>query len=171
MTKKWDEEHKEQMKEYYKQYRKDHRDDKIQYNKQYRIDNKDKLKEYKKNYRDTHKKQIQERMRKYRQRPEIKKLLRKNANNFHKKTKKIVIEHYTKGKMRCELCPEDVWEIFELHHPQLDGKKHRENTNGKAGMKFYRWIIKNNFPYEITVLCPSCHAKEHLRLHKKKEVG
>jgi hypothetical protein len=169
MTKKWDEEHKEQMREYFKRYRDEHKEHRCNYNKQYRAEHIEQEKQYSKQYRDNHREQIKQRMKRYCQKPEVKKQRNESVRKYQIKIKKIIVNHYTKGKMKCELCPEDTWEIFELHHPELNGKKDRENVNGATGTKFYRWVIKNNFPKGYMILCPNCHAKEHNKNYKEKE--
>ncbi len=50
--------------------------------------------------------------------------------------------------------------ILELDHINGDGNSHRE-TIGKNSAVLYKWLIDNNFPPIIQVLCANCHDAKH----------
>lgn len=68
--------------------------------------------------------------------------------------KKIVFAHYG-GK--CECCGEARPEFLCIDHIDGGGNKHRRNI-GLGGSVFYRWIIDNNFPGFLRILCHNCNA-------------
>ena len=80
--------------------------------------------------------------------------------------KKIVIEHYSNGKNCCACCGETQIEFLTIDHINNDGKQHRKNIGiPGGGPRFYRWLIKNNFPDnpQLQILCYNCNlAKGHL---------
>ena len=77
--------------------------------------------------------------------------------------KKKVVDHYG-GK--CVQCGMAKLQCLELDHINNDGAKHRKSiglNNTRGGSSFYRWIIKNNYPDLLQVLCANCHAIKHCR--------
>jgi len=76
-------------------------------------------------------------------------------------TRKLqVIAHYTKGTNKCQCpdCPTVGHEFLTIDHKNNDGNTHRKNNKGAArGAAFYAWIIKNNYPDDLQVLCWNCN--------------
>lgn len=62
-----------------------------------------------------------------------------------------VIAHYG-GK--CECCGESTREFLTIDHINNNGKAHRR----KIGSHLAAWIIKNNFPADLRVLCSNCNC-------------
>lgn len=63
---------------------------------------------------------------------------------------------------KCECCEETILEFLTIDHINNDGASHRIKLFGKnkCGNRFYKWIIKNNFPKGLQVLCFNCnHGK------------
>ncbi len=59
---------------------------------------------------------------------------------------------------KCVCCGMDYLPVLVIDHKNGNGNKHRkEVTSGKAGVNFYRWLIKNNFPQEFQILCQNCN--------------
>lgn len=79
-----------------------------------------------------------------------------------KKVKKDVIIHYG-GKCNC--CNETNIAFLVIDHINNDGNIHRKKIFGKnvgqAGKQFYKWIIKNNYPLNLQVLCFNCNWGKH----------
>lgn len=71
----------------------------------------------------------------------------------HQKRRLQCIIHYG-GK--CQCCKEENWAFLEFDHINNDGKKHR-----KIG-KFPAWLIRNNFPDSIQLLCSNCNKAKGL---------
>ena len=66
--------------------------------------------------------------------------------------KKCVVHHYG-GKCAC--CGESNLFFLCVDHINNDGNIHRKSVPG--GSKFYHWIIKNNFPDYLQILCYNCN--------------
>jgi hypothetical protein len=60
----------------------------------------------------------------------------------------------------CLFCRENRPKALIFHHVNEDGKEHREEI-GKNSTQLHRWIIENNFPDEIILLCGTCHLILH----------
>jgi hypothetical protein len=83
-----------------------------------------------------------------------------NRNNIYRnqetlKFKKIVINHYSDGRNRCECCWESEIGLLTIDH--INGREGFNHTKKIGGKWFYRWIIKNNFPKGLQVLCYNCN--------------
>jgi hypothetical protein len=61
----------------------------------------------------------------------------------------------------CLFCGEDRPEVLVFHHVNEDGKEHRKRI--KNAQEFYVWIIDNNFPDDLILLCANCHMYLHRR--------
>ena len=75
--------------------------------------------------------------------------------------KQTIIEAYG-GE--CVECSEKRIPCLELHHINNNGAEHRRQigqSNRKGGTEFYRWVISNNFPPDLQLLCANCHAVHH----------
>lgn len=70
--------------------------------------------------------------------------------------RKVCLEYYSSNKMSCACCGERIFEFLTLDHISGGGRKHREEV-GK-GLKFYSWLIKNDFPEGFRVLCYNCNC-------------
>jgi hypothetical protein len=79
------------------------------------------------------------------------------------KNRKLILEHYGN---KCICCGETAYEFLELDHINNDGAAHRKET----GRHVYEWVIKNNFPPDIQLLCANCNrgkAKYNACPHKQ----
>ncbi len=72
-----------------------------------------------------------------------------------RRRKQIVIDAYG-GK--CVCCGDSNFEFITIAHKNNDGAKHRREIGG--GKRIIEWVIKNNFPEEITILCFNCNAAD-----------
>lgn len=69
-----------------------------------------------------------------------------------------VMNHYGN---KCKCCGESHIDFLSIDHINNDGYKNR-NKQG-TGVKFYRWIIKNNYPNDLQILCYNCNqAKQYV---------
>lgn len=85
----------------------------------------------------------------------------KEKGKQHNRTlKKKVLDHYG-HKCLCECgCQVTRFNHLTIDHVNNDGKEHRKK--GFMGRTLYLWILKNNFPSSIQVLCWNCNcAKQH----------
>lgn len=75
--------------------------------------------------------------------------------NYRRKIRKIVLSHYGD---RCECCGEKNKEFLTIDHVDGGGNIHRRKIN-RHGVKFYAWLIHNNFPDnpKLQILCWNCN--------------
>lgn len=58
----------------------------------------------------------------------------------------------------CACCNENESRFLTVDHVNNDGDKHRREIGiSRGGDKFYSWIIKNNFPQFLQLLCWNCN--------------
>lgn len=86
---------------------------------------------------------------------------------YHKeriqKLKGIVYNHYG---WRCVCCGTTTPEFLTLDHIHGGGYQHRKKSSVGGGTNFYRWVINNNFPDTIQVLCMNCNFGRAKRADK-----
>lgn len=72
------------------------------------------------------------------------------------KRRKSVLNHYG---CKCQCCGETEEMFLTIDHKNNDGAKHRRRIYGnRIGSGFYHWIIKNNYPDFLQVLCYNCNC-------------
>lgn len=88
---------------------------------------------------------------------------RERARTYFRNQKLEVLNHY--GAV-CNCCGETEDAFLSIDHINGDGKKHRQQINGgkgrTAGSRFYSWIVKNNFPENLQVLCMNCNFGKYI---------
>jgi hypothetical protein len=72
-----------------------------------------------------------------------------------RKRRQRCINHYG-GK--CISCGEENWAFLEFDHINNDGNEHRKELKGN----FVSWLIQNNFPDTIQLLCSNCNKAKGL---------
>lgn len=72
----------------------------------------------------------------------------------NKEEKMIVLSHYS-PEIKCIKCGFSDIKALEIDHINGGGNKQRKLIG--CGSKFYRWLIKNNFPNGFQVLCANCN--------------
>lgn len=69
----------------------------------------------------------------------------------------------------CACCGESELLFLTLDHIDNNGAEHRKEI-GQSSDKLHRWIVKNNYPDSIQVLCYNCNmAKGHFGQCPHKE--
>lgn len=114
-------------------------------------------KERRKEYYRKNAKKIKEKSKKYYQEnlEKCKEYARKQSKEFYKRCRKIVLDHYGR---KCICCSETIEQFLEVDHRSNDGtKRYKESGRPKCGGAFYSWIIKNNFPADLQILCSNCN--------------
>lgn len=71
-----------------------------------------------------------------------------------KKQKLIVYEHYGN---KCSCCNEKEIAFLSIDHINGGGNKHRKKISKSSKTLPYRWIISNNFPETLQLLCMNCN--------------
>lgn len=69
--------------------------------------------------------------------------------------KKIAMGGYG---IRCVCCGETNIGFLTFDHVNNDGNVHRKEENVTSGEKLHRWVIKNNFPDRLRVMCYNCNC-------------
>jgi hypothetical protein len=69
-----------------------------------------------------------------------------------------VLEHYGSA---CRRCGESNEEILQIDHVNDDGYAQRDTKHPRGGLQFYKWIIANQFPEDLQILCPNCNWAKH----------
>jgi hypothetical protein len=87
---------------------------------------------------------------------------RRRVTEWHQRQKLIVIDHYTEGKRTCTRRGFSDLRALSVEHIKGGGNKHRKAIQGKIDL--YRWVITNNFPKDLTILCMNC---QFIRKHSK----
>jgi len=66
--------------------------------------------------------------------------------------RKQVLSHYG---AQCVCCGEYNNEFLTIDHIYGNGQNHRKEIGGSD--KLYRWIIRNDFPSDLQILCMNCN--------------
>lgn len=68
----------------------------------------------------------------------------------------IVIQHYG---TTCNCCGISYYDLLTIDHVNGDGHVFKkEHPKLGQGMGFFKWIIKNNFPKDLQILCRKCNC-------------
>lgn len=78
--------------------------------------------------------------------------------------KNAVVNVLTDGEGTCRWCGQGDIDVLVIDHIEDDGAQHRRENGGKcfSGERFYRWIIKNDYPPGFQVLCANCNLKKEV---------
>jgi predicted restriction endonuclease len=76
---------------------------------------------------------------------------------YHKHRRAVIAAYGGK----CACCGETEYDFLEVDHIANDGAadraKHGAGRKGKAGSNWYAWVVKNDFPSGLQILCANCH--------------
>jgi hypothetical protein len=79
-----------------------------------------------------------------------------NQVEYRKKLRKQVLVMYGN---KCACCGEDRYEFLTFDHINSDGAIHRRQPGvGEGGNRFVHWLIRNNYPNNIQILCYNCNC-------------
>jgi len=97
-----------------------------------------------------------------------KKQYRANRDYFNNRSKERyqtkrnkVLQHYTKGEMKCACCGESKVEFLSIDHIHENGAEHRRN-DPSARHGLYNWLITNEYPEGFQVLCMNCNMAKSI---------
>jgi hypothetical protein len=90
--------------------------------------------------------------RKWRATPEGKQKLVAISKKRTNKQRDLIIAHYGG---RCACCSEREKKFLVVDHINGGGAAERKQTGW--GTQFYIWVIKNNFPTHLQILCHNCN--------------
>jgi hypothetical protein len=81
----------------------------------------------------------------------------------YKETKKLESQRvraavFTAYGNKCACCGESRWQFLAVDHINGGGRKHIQENGLSYGSKFYRWLIRNEFPEGYRLLCHNCNT-------------
>jgi len=56
----------------------------------------------------------------------------------------------------CHCCGETEKDFLTIDHIDGGGRRHKKKVG--SGIRFYRWLISNNFPVGFEILCYNCNC-------------
>lgn len=97
----------------------------------------------------------------------------KHYKAYRLRVKIKVMTHYSNGTPRCRECGCDDINKLEINHIKGKGSEHRVELFGinSGSTKFYRWLMKNNFPQGYDVLCKLDNLRYKPETEKATEVN
>jgi len=98
--------------------------------------------------------------------------LRKRRIKNDRLLRNQILKHYGG---RCTCCGETEKTFLAIDHIYGKGNAHRKQINKISGQSYYKWIIEQNFPDYLQVLCYNCNMSKYLNggicAHKSKQDG
>lgn len=114
----------------------------------------EKNKQYKNNYYKKHRIGILSKLKKFRdENPELVSARKKKER---KKTKIIVLSHYSNLIPECLCCGEKQLKFLTIDH--IDGCNKQQRKIHGQGARFYDWLKARKFPDGFQVLCFNCNS-------------
>lgn len=132
------------------------------YNKEWAQNHIDNIKQAQHKYAFTHRQERNKNTREWEKRNPEKALIRKisgvkkDKNNL----RHDVLSYYSNGRMSCECCGEQIERFLTID--DADDFHHSYKQKIGTGIRFYRWLRKNNYPYGYRVLCFNCNSGRDL---------
>lgn len=83
--------------------------------------------------------------------------IRKNSREYNRRKRIKVLYYYGGNPPKCACCGENHIEFLSIDHMDGNGSQHRKALKIGAGIEFYGWLIRNNFPEGFQVLCHNCN--------------
>lgn len=117
------------------------------YAKEWRSKNIEKCKKAKREYYERNRQKIYERNKLWRENNRERDC--ENKKRYNQKIRQLVLKHYGN---KCACCGEKRQEFLTIDYVYGGGGIHRRSIGN-----FYRWIINNNFPFNLQVLCYNCN--------------
>jgi len=78
----------------------------------------------------------------------------------HKQYRQLITETLEHYGGRCSCCGVSIFEFLTFDH--INGRRPEHRNRQYSGLTLVKWIISNNYPEEIQVLCYNCNcAKGH----------
>lgn len=87
---------------------------------------------------------------------EIRKATKGNQVRYQK-YRLMALTHYGGDPPKCKCCGEKIFQFLVIHHPNNDGKKHRQQMRKKYSWGIYEFLKRNNYPPGFDVLCYNCN--------------
>lgn len=92
---------------------------------------------------------------------------RRYVDECKEQHKEACINMYSNGDACCAWCPQADIDVLCLDHINDDGAEWAKRGIPRAGNEFYRWLMRNDYPSGLQVLCASCNMKKERVRHRK----
>jgi len=132
----------------------------------YYRENKDRVNVRRKGYREINRDKINKQLmaRYYKDHKKSLEYKQEYTKKWREKLRLQIIEHYSEGKNRCELCGETDIDVLTIDHIGGGGHQHRKKVGGHID-----WIlVSQNFPEGYRILCMNCQMIEKKRKNQYK---
>jgi len=126
--------------------------------KEYYQKNKERIKKYSLDWAKRNPERKREQRRLYKKRHPEK--IKEGHRKYFERIRRKVFIHYGGNPPKCACCGESGLRFLTIDHKNNNGNTERLRIFGHkhvAGNMFYLWIIKNNFPKDLQVLCFNCN--------------
>lgn len=87
--------------------------------------------------------------------------VKRGENNRKKQVLKLRKQIFSFYGDKCSCCGESNYKFLTIDHINNNGGAHKRSIgNGRKAptIMFYRWIVKNNFPDDLRLLCWNCNC-------------
>jgi len=97
-----------------------------------------------------------------------------NRKIEHSNLRYLILLYYSYDiKPECSCCKEPIKEFLILDHINNWNSCFQKFDNIRAGVMLYKWLLKNNFPFEdeLQILCYNCNFSKRNKkecIHKRK---
>lgn len=81
--------------------------------------------------------------------------IRAREREAHAARRQRIIEHYGGA---CACCGERRDEFLAVDHINGGGTRQRVSLGSRGTSHFYLWIIRENFPSDLRILCHNCNS-------------
>ena len=115
------------------------------YSRNWAKNNREKKREYARKWRNKNRKHVKE----YNHQWWIKN--QKSYLGYAYVLRNKIFDHYG---YKCSCCEENRYEFLSIDHINGGGAKFREKIRG---IMYYKWIIDNNYPDNLRILCHNCN--------------
>ena len=79
----------------------------------------------------------------------------------NRRRKRIVMEHYSNGKLQCVECGVRDIRVLTIDHVGGKGRQHLRSIGVKGGSQFYKWLVRHGFPEGFRTLCFNCNCSKN----------
>lgn len=98
-------------------------------------------------WREEHREEYNKRLREY---------MKPRSKRETAEIKRRVLTHYSRGILACVKCGFSNIDALSIDHINGNGNQHRRELGDKRGVKFYKWLIAEEFPEGYQTLCMNC---------------
>lgn len=78
-----------------------------------------------------------------------------NCARYYRRLRETVFKGYGD---QCICCGESTPDFLVIDHVNRDGAKHRRSGEHALGTVLFKWVIANNFPDSLRILCANCNT-------------